>query len=175
MGEQTRHESSESVSLSSTEREPVHDLRNQVAALIALTVKDRGNVSRIVSYIVAFTAFVAAIGSLFGSYQSLYVAIQTSQTQREIQERQKKIDARQDELDLRDRRGFENTRIGNLWISNPDISCGAIPADEDQKWQSYCTCIFGGIFTRDHNFRQVEDQKRLQCLIQIGICKKARG
>jgi hypothetical protein len=175
MTEQTRNESSESVSLSSAEREQVHDLRDQVAALIALTVKDRGNVSRIISFIVAFTAFVAAIGSLVGSYQSLYVSIQTSQTQREIQERQKIIDARQDVLDVRDRRGFENTRIGNLWIANPDISCGAIPADEDLKWQSYCTCIFGEHCTRDHNFRQVEDQKRLQCLRQINICKKARA
>jgi len=175
MSEQTRSESSEAVPLSSNEREQGQDLRDQVAALIALTVKDRGNVSRIVGVIAAFTAFVAAIGSLVGSYQSLYVSMQTSQTQREIQERQKQLDARQDKLDWRDHLGFENTRIGNVWISNPDMSCGAIPGDEEEKWQSYCTCLFGGNCTRDHNFRKVEDQKRLQCLVQIGICKKARG
>ena len=184
MTEPLHKEISETAQPSRKEDEQGSDLRDQVAALIALTTenlrntasdkKAGGNSSRMASFIIASTALIAAIGSLAGSFQSLYVSMQTSQTQREIQDRQKHLDARQNDLEMRNRLGDENTRITNIWISIPQASCGTIPLDDNQKWQSYCTCLFGGSCSKDSTFHQVADQKRLQCLIPAGICRVSK-
>lgn len=137
-------------------------------------VRSSNSAAGMATKIAAFTALIAALGSLFGSFQSLVVSGQTSETQERIEQRQAQIEARQDTLNFRDRLGWENARIGNLWIqlrTDTTVSCGTIPVDDTPKWNSYCGCLFGESCSREHNFRQVKDQERLICAARIGTCR----
>lgn len=153
------------------EPEGVTDLREQVAALIALAISERTDSGRkgkgaagSIGWIAAVTALLAAVGSSLGASQSLYMSTQISETQRQII-------ARQERLDLEGRRTSENARIGNLFTFYQE-ACGQIPSDDTSKWNEYARCIFqtpvGQTPTGD--FLQISDPKRVECLKLIKMC-----
>ena len=148
----------------------ITDLREQVAALIALTISERTDSMRkgkgaagSVGWIAAVTALLAAIGSSLGASQSLYMSTQINETQRQINARQKR-------LDLEGSRTAENSRIGNLYLYQK--SCGAIPLDDTTKWNEYARCVFQTPTGQlpEGDFLQISDNKRFECLNLIKMC-----
>ena len=150
--------------------EGASDLREQVAALIALTISERtdsgrkGKWASSIGWIAAVTALLAAVGSSLGASQSLYMSTQISETQRQI-------NARQERLDLEGRRTAENARIGNLFTFYQE-ACGQIPQDDTTRWDEYGRCVFqtptGQSPTGD--FLQISDSKRIECLKLSKMC-----
>jgi len=151
------------------------ELRSQVAALIALAVKEKPSqpdgwgtkAGTIVSVIAAF-------GALLGAIQALYVSTQASETQREINETQKEIVLRQGKLDLDARLGAENARIGNIYVHQSQKTCGQLPLDDRDKWNQYCQCLFPGqtSCTVESRFVEIGDDKRISCLTTLNMCRQ---
>lgn len=147
------------------------DLRAQVAALIALAVSERreaprkGQSAGSIGWIAAVTALLAALGSALGASQSLYSSTQASKIQQDIMDRQEK-------LDVNDRRGGENSRIGNLFTFYGE-SCAGIPLDEIDKWDKYDRCVFQTKPGQPPgDYRLIPDNVRLACLKQgeVNMC-----